>query len=86
MTNRDPFNTDFNRKLIDLYDTVTKYAAISSEAKLKSDKEKPDIDLVLAFHKKELLDHMRLSKLAYSDFVKVPYEDEQVLLEKMNKV
>jgi hypothetical protein len=86
MTNRDPFNTEFNRKLIDLYDTVSKYVGISNESKLKSDKQKQDIDLVLAFHKKEVLDHMRLTKLAYSDFVKVPYEDEQRIIEKMNKV
>jgi hypothetical protein len=85
MTNRDPFNTDFNRKLIDLYDTVSKYVGISNEAKLKSDKEKKDIDLVLAFHKKEVLDHIRDSKLAYSDFIKVPYDDEQAILGKMNK-
>jgi hypothetical protein len=86
MTNRDPFNTDFNRKLIDLYDTVSKYVSISNESKLKTDKDKPDIELVLAFHKKELLDHMRLTKIAYSDFIKVPYEDEQRIIEKMNKV
>jgi hypothetical protein len=86
MTNRDPFNTDFNRKLIDLYDTVSKYVSISSEAKLTSDKSKQDIDLVLAFHKKEVLDHMRTSKLAYCDFIKVPYEDEQIIIAKMNKV
>ena len=85
MTNRDPFNTEFDRKLIDLYDTVSKYVSISNESKLNLDKSKPDIDLVLAFHKKEVLDHMRKTKLAYSDFIKVPYDDELKIIEKMNK-
>ena len=84
MTNRDPFNTEYNRKFIDLFDRVVKYNKISNQQKLESDKNKPDIDLVIAHEKKVLLDHIRHSKLAYSDFIKVPYEDEQIILQKMN--
>ncbi len=84
MTNRDTFNTEYNRKLIDLFDRIAKYNSISNTQKLETDKRKPDIDLVIAHEKKVLVDHIRHSKLAYSDFVKVPYEDEQIILQKIN--
>ena len=85
MTNRDPFNTEFNRKFIDLCDRITKYVTISNLEKLESDKNKPDIDLVIAHEKKVVLDHIRNTKLAYSDFIKVPYEEEQNILRRINK-
>lgn len=84
MTFRDPNNTEFNRKIVDFNDCLTKYYKISDEKKLKEDLKRPDIDLVCFFELKELRDHARNTKgLNYNDFVKISPPQEKEFLNKL---
>ena len=84
MTWKDPNNPDFIRKLVDYYDCVKDYFKISNEEKLRMDLKKPDIDLVCFYELKVLRDHVRDSKLNYTDLIKVTPPEERAYLEKFH--
>jgi len=73
MTNRDPNNPEFVRKIIEFSDCLRNYYRISDADKLESDKSRSDIDLVCFYELKQLREHVRKNKgLNHNDFVKYP--------------
>lgn len=86
MTNRDPHNTEFERKFLDYSDCLTKYWKISDVSKLKKDLEDTSLELVCFFEKKQVLDHLRNSKGHFSDFTKMTLEEEVNYQKKLDDV
>ena len=84
MTWRDPHNTDFIRKNIDLFDCLNNYFAISDEVKMRQDLNKKDIDLTCFYEIKTLRDNARETNgLNYNDFVKLTPQQERDFLAKL---
>lgn len=77
MTNRDPNNTEFERKFIEYYDCLANYFSLSNEKKLKEDLNRPDIELVCFYELKVLKDHFRNTHgLNFNDFNKLTAAEE----------
>jgi hypothetical protein len=84
MTWRDPNNTDFVRKNIELYDCVNSYFRISDEVKMRQDLNRSDINLVCFHEIKTLRDHARQTHgLNYNDLVKLTPQQEREFLAKI---
>lgn len=84
MTNRDPHNPEFIRKVVDYYDCLSDYLKISDLNKLKNDLLRPDIDLVCNYELYELKKHSRLANgLSYTDFIKLHPKEEKLLHDKL---
>lgn len=84
MTNRDPHNPEFIRKVVEYYDCMTDYFKISDSSKLKNDLTRPDIDLVCYYELHDLKKHSRETNgLAFNDFVKLHPKEEKLLQDKL---
>lgn len=87
MTNRDPNNPDFIRKVVDFYDCYKDYISFSNKEKLLEDNKRSDIELVCNYELAEVKRHIRNNGgIFFSDFYKFPtIPKEREFLAKLGK-
>ena len=69
MTNRDPNQTELSRKMNEFVGCLAQYYNLpNGEKRLKNDLTKPDIDLVCFYELDQIRQHVRRTKLNFTDF------------------